>query len=199
MNNDTSAELQALIDRMGQGDDSARHELLERAVGRLRRLTATLFYQSFPALRNEHELDSIVHDTWLRLLQALEAVQPPTVVDFFRLAAHKARQLLLDLAERHKRQGGREVLGLSDLTAQTPGVGNRSFDPARLALWTEFHEHVSTLPEDERSVFELHYYLGFSQADIARLLDLHPRKVSYLWVAATERLTARLGGTEVLY
>jgi len=198
MTDDASEELQRLLDRMGQEDEAARRELLHRAVGRLRRLTATLFRQSFPGLQDQHELDSVVHDTWLRLLQALETVRPPTVVDFFRFAAHKARQVLLDLAERHKRQAGREVLGLSDVTPRAAGTENRSFDPARLALWTEFHEHVTTLPDEERAVFELHYYLGLSQAEIARLLNLHPRKVSYLWVAATERLTAGLGGTEVL-
>ena len=61
-------------------------------------------------------------------------------------------------------------------------------DPARLALWTEFHEKVATLGEQERAVFEMHYYLELPQAEIARVLDLHPRKVSYLWVAATEKL-----------
>src|SRR5207247_388749 len=123
-----------LLDRMGQGDEAARRELLERAVARLRKLTARLFHQSFPGLQDQHDLDSVVHDTWLRLLQALETVRPPTVVDFFRFAAHKARQVLLDLAERHKRQGGREVLGLSDVTARGQGAENRSFDPARLAM-----------------------------------------------------------------
>ena len=34
----------------------------------------------------------------------------------------------------------------------------------------------------------MHHYLEMSQADIARVLNLHPRKVSYLWVAATEKL-----------
>jgi DNA-directed RNA polymerase specialized sigma24 family protein len=43
-------------------------------------------------------------------------------------------------------------------------------------------------------VFELHYYLGLPQTEIARALDLHPRKVSYLWVAATEKLAGELAG-----
>jgi len=34
----------------------------------------------------------------------------------------------------------------------------------------------------------MHYYLELPQAEIARMLDLHPRKVSYPWVAATEKL-----------
>jgi DNA-directed RNA polymerase specialized sigma24 family protein len=52
------------------------------------------------------------------------------------------------------------------------------------------------LPEPEREVFEMHYYLGIPQAEIARLLDLHPRKISYLWVSATDILAQHLSGSE---
>src|SRR5262249_4709549 len=84
-----STILQALLDRMNQGDRAARRELLDRACGRLRRLAGTMLAGSFPALQGHHELDSVVHETWLRLVQALEQTDPPTVADFFRLAAHK--------------------------------------------------------------------------------------------------------------
>ena len=43
-------------------------------------------------------------------------------------------------------------------------------------------------------MFELHYYLGLPQAEVARVLGLHPRKVSYLWVAATQRLADEMEG-----
>jgi RNA polymerase sigma factor (sigma-70 family) len=181
----TSVELQALIDRAGTGDRAARRELLARACDRLRRLAARIFRESFPALGNRHELDSVVHEAWLRLATALEAANPPTVTDFFRLAAHKIRQVLLDMADRQRRLANRETIGLSGVAGGCP---DGTFDPARLAAWTEFHRRVDTLPADERAVFELHHYLGLPQAEVARALDLHPRKVSYLWVAATERL-----------
>jgi RNA polymerase sigma factor (sigma-70 family) len=193
---DDSSILQGLLDRMKQGDQAARRELLDRACARLSRLASTMLAGSFPVLRQQHELDSVVHETWLRLLQALDQVEPPTVADFFRLAAHKVRQVLLDLADRQRRRWAREVPGLGGdsgaggLTCE----GGQTLDPARLALWSEFHARVANLPEDERKVFELHYYLELPQAEIARMLDLHPRKVSYLWVAGTERLADDLEG-----
>jgi RNA polymerase sigma factor (sigma-70 family) len=183
---------------MKQGDRAARRELLDRACTRLRRLANTMLSGSFPALRQQHELDSVVHETWLRLVQALDRVEPPTVADFFRLAAHKVRQVLLDLADRERRRAAREApgqLGDSDSGPFT-AVGGQSLDPARLALWSEFHERVANLPEDERQVFELHYYLELPQAEIARMLDLHPRKVSYLWIAGTDRLADELDGVQ---
>jgi RNA polymerase sigma factor (sigma-70 family) len=193
---DDSSILQGLLDRMKAGDRAARRELLDRACARLRRLASTMLAGSFPALREQHELDSVVHEAWLRLLQALDQVEPPTVADFFRLAAHKIRQVLLDMADRQRRRAAREVSGLggdSDWGA-VASVAGQTLDPARLALWSEFHSRVASLPDDERQVFELHYYLELPQAEIARMLGLHPRKVSYLWVAATDRLADDLDG-----
>jgi RNA polymerase sigma factor (sigma-70 family) len=199
MTTDTSGELQALIDRLRQGDRRACRDLLERAHGRLRKLANRILSGSFPALRARHDLDSIVDETWLRLLQALEKSEPPTVADFFRLAAHKIRQVLLDVAARERRRLGREVAAAGGSASSDGGPAepaDRSHDPARLALWTELHEKAEALPEQERTVFEMHYYLDLPQAEIARLLGLHPRKVSYLWVAATDRLARALTGVE---
>lgn len=131
-------------------------------------------------------------------MQALDKADPPTVADFFRLAAHKIRQVLLDMAARQRRVDQRETfLGLVDSQAtsapQPPGeLGNQTYDGAKLALWTELHNKVGRLPEAERKVFEMHYYLGLPQAEIAKVLELHPRKVSYLWIAATEELAGEL-------
>jgi RNA polymerase sigma factor (sigma-70 family) len=191
---DDSILLQGLLERMNQGDLAARRELLDRAGTRLRRLANAMFAGSFPALREQHELDSVVHETWLRLIQALDQVEPPTVADFFRLAAHKVRQVLLDMAERQRRRAAREVTG--DDSGGITSMGGQTLDPARLAQWSEFHARVANLPEDERKVFELHYYLELPQAEIARMLSLHPRKVSYLWIAATERLADDLDGAQ---
>jgi RNA polymerase sigma factor (sigma-70 family) len=190
MAEDSSVELQGLLDRLRQGDREARRRLLERACERLRRLAGRMLHGSFPDLARRHELDSVVHETWVRLLQALDKTEPPTVADFFRLAAHKFRQVLLDMAQGERRRAQREVLGLSaaDSVAPAPTAASTTCDPARLALWTEFHEKVAALSEQERAVFEMHYYLGLPQAEIARVLELHPRKVSYLWIAATEKL-----------
>jgi RNA polymerase sigma factor (sigma-70 family) len=194
MDEDTTLQLQTLLDRLRQGDKAAHREFLEQVCNRLRRLAARIFFGSFPNLQSRHDVDSVVHETWLRLMQAMDKSDPPTVADFFRLAAHKIRQVLLDMADRQRRIDQRETF-LSRGDSQSAGrnePGNQTYDGARLALWTEFHNKVGRLEEQERTVFEMHYYLGLPQAEIARALELHPRKVSYLWVAATEKLADEL-------
>ena len=200
MTQPATVELEALLDRLRAGDQAARRQFLELACGRLRRLAARILYGSFPKLQARHDVDSVVHETWLRLIQALDKADPPTVEDFFRLAAHKIRQVLLDMAEHKRRLDQREtLLGTGSVQPQSAEPwGARTYDAGRLALWTEFHERVARLPDAERSVFEMHYYLGLPQAEIARLLKLHPRKVSYLWIAATEELADVLSLTEGL-
>lgn len=192
MSDDATVQLQALLDRLRAGDREARREFLEQACGRLRRLAGKILSGSFPALQARHDVDSVVHETWLRLVQALDKSDPPTVADFFRLAAHKIRQVLLDMTERQRRIGEREA-ARSVFDGESPSAGDpadQTYDSARLAIWTEFHKQVDALPQAERAVFEMHYYLGLPQTEIAKLLELHPRKVSYLWIGATEQLAA---------
>ena len=187
MSQPSSQSLSQILEGLQAGDREARRRFLELACSRLQRLAAKILAGSFPNLRGRHDVDSVVHETWLRLLQTLDKVSPPTVEDFFRLAAHKIRQVLLDMADKQRRLQQRETL-LSDDNIVGPGSSGLTYDAGRLALWTEFHERVGQLPEAERTVFEMHYYLGLPQAEIARLMTLHPRKVSYLWIAATEKL-----------
>lgn len=190
MSQASTVQLQQLIDRIGRGDLAARRQLLEQAYQRMQALAATVLQRSFPRLAGRHDVDSVLSETWLRLVQTLEKVQPPTVADFFRLAAHKMRQVLLDLVQSERRHAhgplAETARGTDSLTPASPA--NQTYDPARLAMWTELHAQVESLDDDERGVFELHYYLGMPQAEIARILKLHPRKVSHLWIAATDKL-----------
>src|SRR5262245_1422202 len=198
MTGDTTEDLQGLIDRLVRGDDAARAELLARAYHRLSRIAAAMFHRDFPGLRDRHDLESVVDESWARLMRALETVRPPTVEDFLRLVAHKVRQVLLDMAGRQKRRDERARDAAARGRPPRDDPADESLEPGRLALLTEFHRQVENLPGDQSTVFDLHYYTDLPQAEIARLLGMHPRKVSYLWVAATERLAEWLEGLDEL-
>lgn len=184
MAGDSTAQLQSIVDRVRRGDPTARRALLDAAFNRLRRLTAHIFNGSFSPLAARHEVDSIAHEAWLRLAQAMESVDVQSLDHFFHLAAQKVRHVLLDLIDKDKRAQQLATFGSEGEQA----VGGRTYDPARLAVWTEFHQKAAALPDDERAVFEMHYYLDLPQAEIAEVLGLHPRKVSRLWVTAMDKL-----------
>ncbi len=194
MDGDTTADVSDLIDRLRQGDDSARKALLDRVAHRLHRIASSMLRKEFPRLRAHHDTESVVNETWMRLTKALEGYQPQSAAEFYGLMFHKARQVLLDMARRQTRhdehfEGTANAGDASESTDPTrTDPSETTHDPARLAVWTEFHQQVEGLPEDERLVFGFHYFAEVSQAEIARLLNLTPKQVSRLWLAARFRL-----------
>jgi RNA polymerase sigma factor (sigma-70 family) len=198
MNGDTTADLRDLVERLRSGDDSARRQLLDRVYHRLRRIAASMFHKDFPRLRAQHDVESVVDEAWARLMKAIETRPPESVEHFYALVFQNVRHVLLDMV-RNQARNEQRVQQCHDSNG-SPGSdlsrerGDDTHDPSRLAIWTEFHQEVEKLPAEERLVFDLHYLGEFNQVEVARLLDMHPKRVSRLWLAATGRLAHWLDG-----
>ena len=101
----TTVIIQRYLDAL-PGDAAAEpivRELLERAVGRLRLLCATLLYKSYPRLTRPPvnlETDELLGGVVAGLLKALRTTRPATVRQFFALANQHMRWQLNDLARR---------------------------------------------------------------------------------------------------
>src|SRR5262249_27111768 len=83
MSEDASTQLQAWIDRIKAGDQTAHAELLNHACERLRRLTRKML-QDFSGVRRWEETDDVCQNALLRLHRALQAVPLESVEQFFR-------------------------------------------------------------------------------------------------------------------
>src|SRR5439155_11242474 len=189
MSDDRTIQLQQLLERMRNGDESVRTELLGLAYERLRLLARKMFHQDFPRLGNLHETDSILHEAVLRLLRALQEVQPPSVRDFLTFSAAQIRRVLLDMARQQDR-GNRNRNELSGSSTGRQGdVAEPGLDPSQLAQWSEFHQKVRELPDDERDVVDLYWYQGLTQAETARILGVHEKVVSRRWLRARLKLS----------
>jgi RNA polymerase sigma-70 factor (ECF subfamily) len=196
----TTVQLQNLLVRLNAGDSAARDELFNRAYERLQRLTRKML-GSFPGVRAAEETGDVLHDSALRLRQALESVRPATVREFFQLAARQIRWQLLDLARRHGRPSAPHPLPSVPSPGDTaegtgrPGLeaGDTTYDPDRLAAWGEIHARVETLPEEEREVFDLLWYQELTQAEAAEVLGVSKSTVKLRWVSARLRLQEVLG------
>jgi RNA polymerase sigma-70 factor (ECF subfamily) len=57
-------------------------------------------------------------------------------------------------------------------------------EPSNIVEWTEFHEQVDALPDEEREVFSMTWYEGLSQGEIANLLGIGIRTVKRRWQSA---------------
>jgi RNA polymerase sigma factor (sigma-70 family) len=192
MADDRTTRLQHLLDRMRNGDDAVRTELLGLAYERLRLLARKMFHQDFPRLGNLHETDSILHEAVLRLFQALQHVQPESVHDFLTFSAAQIRRVLLDMARYQGRRDGKInpwTAGSGSPMAGDLDLADPSLDPSHLAQWSEFHQKVRELPDAEREVVDLYWYQGLTQAETARILGVHEKAVSRRWLSARLKLS----------
>src|SRR5262245_43112877 len=128
-------------------------ELLERAVGRLRLLSATFLYKSYPRLTRPPvnlETDELLGGVVAGLLTAPRATRPPTVRRFFALANQHIRWQLNDLARRLDEQPVAAALAESGLAAPPSSTGSGLTPDGRRVLGA-----IEGLPEDEREVLDL--------------------------------------------
>ncbi len=191
-----TAVLNDLLARARAGDPAAHDELIRRCSVRLELLTRKLL-RGFPGVRRWEDTGDVFQNAAMRLVRALSAVSPTNTRDFFGLAAEQIRRELIDLA-RHYRGPEGDGRNLRDLP--DPALsGQAAFDPPAphvedLDRWAALHEAVHQLPAEEREVFMLSFYHGWTQADVAELFQVDERTVRRRYQAATARLSELLGG-----
>jgi RNA polymerase sigma factor (sigma-70 family) len=192
-------QLAGLLDLMRAGDHAARGRIVEHACERLRGLARKML-RRFPKVRRWEETDDVFVEAVTRLDKALRTVDPESPRHFYNLAATQIRRVLVDLARRHY---GPEGLGSHHDTAvhSLNGKPQPSYEkddatgePGGLAEWTEFHEQVEALSDEQREVFNLLWYEQMTQDEAAAVLGVTVRTVRRRWQDARYRLQkARLG------
>jgi RNA polymerase sigma-70 factor (ECF subfamily) len=190
-----SSELQACIDRLKAGDPAAREELIGYACERLRRLTRKML-KGFTRVRHWEETEDVLQNALVRLWNALRQITPGSAREFYALAALQIRRELIDLARQHFGPQGMGANQAGDLagddSANAPhAVSDKpdsSQEPSGLAVWSEFHQQVDRLPQEEREVFDLLWYQELTQADAAALLGISEATLKRRWLSARRRL-----------
>lgn len=194
----TDDDLQRLINRFNRGDSSARELLLERACERLRRLTRKIL-GAYPTVSRWEQTDDIFQQCVLVLYTSLEDVRPQNVRAFMGLAATQIRRKLIDLARKYNGPNGMGKMhatsggGDSQSSNNELRVEDATSGPLTLQKWTEFHEHVDQLPDDEKEVFDLIYYQGLSITQVALLVEVSDRTVKRRWRSAKLALVKSVG------
>jgi RNA polymerase sigma-70 factor (ECF subfamily) len=195
---DPTLRIQQCLERFRAGDTLARDELLNCACEQLRRFTRRMLL-GFPRVKRWEETDDVCQNAMLRLWRSLEEVTPASPGAFFSLAAQAIRRELIDLARHYC---GPEGLGANhdshpgwDGAPPTPSAPDKedgTFDPGRLADWTEIHRMIAALPDEDREMFDLLWYHDLTQEAAAALLGVTDRTVRNRWQKARLRLCAAL-------
>jgi RNA polymerase sigma factor (sigma-70 family) len=173
----TTVVIQRYLDAL-PGDTAAEpliRELLERAVGRLRQLCSTLLYQSYPRLTRPPvnlETDELLGGVVAGLLTAMRTVRPPTVRQFFGLAAQHMRWQLNDLARRLDERPAAAALPEAGVAAQPSSTASGLTPDGRRMLGV-----IEGLPEVEREVFDLVGIQALTHAEAAAVVGVSEKTV----------------------
>lgn len=192
INEDRLQQMRKYLEQAQKGDRSGLDWLLLLSSEIVRERAQYLLNKKFRFLEGVgHEVDSVVSDLWIKLKRHFQQKLPNSLEHLLAILALSVHHLLLDKANIMRRREERhEPIG-ADTSGGQP-IGSRENDPQALAEFTEFQEslwkQLEQLPEDQRRVFEMHYFLGITQSRISEDLNLHPRQVSRLWAKASGAL-----------
>jgi RNA polymerase sigma-70 factor (ECF subfamily) len=173
----TTAVIQRCLDAL-QGDTPAEpliRDLLERAVGRLRLLCASLLRRSYPRLTQPPlnlETDELLDGVVAGLLTALRTVRPQNVRQFFALANQHIRWQLNDLARLLDERPRAAALAESGVAAPPGSSDSCLGQDARRMLAA-----IDGLPADEREVFELVRIQGLTHAEASGVVGVSVKTV----------------------
>lgn len=186
--------------RLAAGDEAARDELVAGACGRMREMAHRML-RGYPTVRRYDDTDDVVQNALVRLHRALSAVRPESPERFLGLAALQIRRELIDLARTYSGPESHAAHHDTDSIHVDGGIGSRVANAesraepvAEIDRWTMLHEAAAALPDDERRLFDLAWYLGVQQEEAAKILGCSVRTVKRRWDHVKTTLRAALPG-----
>jgi RNA polymerase sigma factor (sigma-70 family) len=193
-------QLNACLDRLSAGDLAAHDTIIELCSGRLRTLASRMLSR-FPNVSRWDDTDDVFQNAAMRLHRALGQMRIDSPRSIMALAATQLHRELIDLARRYS---GPSSFAANHATNIQPLANSEVIrvpepedveTPADvLDRWTLFHEAIEGLPEQQREIFHLVWYLGGDQKTIARLLNCSERTVKSRWREAREAVRTTLDG-----
>lgn len=194
-----TTQIQHLLAKAAEGND-AYDDLIAVVSERLQKLTAKML-RHYPHLRRWEQTDDVFQTALIKLYRSLSEVKPESGRHFFALATTQIRRTLIDLARHHfgpQGQAAKHHTDAGEETADGGGIVENEADardqPETLASWAEFHETAEQLPAMEREVFDLVWYGGIEQKEIASCLGVSEPTIKRRWRSARRILARALEG-----
>lgn len=181
------ADLTQLLQRVQAGDPEARDALFAAAYPGLQQLArARLRDGGRNTLLDTHGL---VHECYLRYVQSGE-LRAEDRRAFFAYASQVMRSVIVNSARDRAAQ--KRGAGFRPLTLSTQ-ISDQTPDGDEMIL--HVHEALDSLAQvDERlaQVVQMRYFGGYSEQEIAAVLDVTERTVQRLWLKARLMLLATM-------
>ncbi len=180
------SEVTRILSAIEQGDARAAEQLLPLVYDELRRLAAQKLAQEKPG--QTLEATALVHEAYLRLVDAEKVRQWNSRGHFFTAAAEAMRRILIDSARRKRRPkhgGDRQRVELDQaLLVNGPAEDVLALDEAQAKLAQQ--------EPAKAELVKLRYFGGLSLEEAAACLDISPATAKRYWAVARAWLFDRL-------
>ena len=187
-------QLEVCIDRLARGDLSAREDLVTFVCHRMEHIARKML-KRFPNVRRWDETGDVVQNATIRLYRSLGNISPRDSKGFWGLAALEIRRELIDLARKYS---GPESHAANCETNVHRIDGNYrakvidAIAPAdsheHMTRWSALHEAAEELPEEEKELFDLIWYMGLNQKEAANILGCSLRTIKRRWSSVKEHM-----------
>jgi RNA polymerase sigma-70 factor (ECF subfamily) len=182
-----SADITGLLVAVSKGEEAARSRLIAVVYDELRRLARGYLRRE----RRDHSLPptALVHDAFLKMVDQ-RRVRWQNRAQFFAIAAHQMRRILVDHARAHQavKRGAAARVPLTDIQA-----GEDASDVNVLALDAALEKLSERYPRQGQLV-ELRFFGGLTVAETAAVLGVAPITVKRDWALARAWLYREVQG-----
>jgi RNA polymerase sigma factor (TIGR02999 family) len=178
-----------ILSAICQGDPQAGEQLLPLVYNELRRLAAEKMAQEKPG--QTLQATALVHEAYIRLVDAEKAQQWNGRGHFFAAAAEAMRRILVERARRSariKRGVGWQRQDLASCEIGTPDV-DENIEALDAAL-----DRLSQTDVQSAELVKLRYFAGLTIPQAAESLGISPRKADFIWAYARAWLRREIEG-----
>jgi RNA polymerase sigma factor (TIGR02999 family) len=184
------SDVTQILGAIEQGDARAAERLLPLVYDELRKLAAQRLAQEKPG--QTLQATALVHEAYLRLVDAEKARQWDSRGHFFAAAAEAMRRILIEQARRKKRAkhgGGRNRVDLDEAPALTrPGDDLLALDEALSKL--------ASVQPAKAELVKLRFFAGMTIPEAAAVLGVSHATAERYWTYARVWLFCELSDDE---
>lgn len=181
------SDVTRVLSRIEQGDPSAAEQLLPLVYDDLRRLAAIRLAQETPG--QTLQATALVHDAFLRLVDADRVHSWDSRRHFFAAAAEAMRRILIDIARR--KQAQRHGGGLTRRTLDEGLIAGPQVSFQVLAI-SDALDVLAARDDQAAELVKLRYFAGLSREQAAQTLGVSPRTADRIWTYARSFLLREL-------
>lgn len=185
--------IEELISRVEAGQAGAPEAIFAALYGELHRLADRELRRLGPQL--SLGTTTLLHEAYLNIA-GREGVAFPDRARFLGYAARAMRGLVIDYVRRsraRKRGGGTFEITLTENDARPAGAGT---DPMELGRLSDALDELAALRPDLAQLVDLHFFCGYTFAEIAALRGVSERTVQRDWRKARLLLHHAVAGED---